>query len=319
MTIGENEGHSIAKEVISVAENGSYRTSQFLHRKGVLEMSKWMVLLGAFVLVLGLSAAYAQVEVPNFFASEITAGHPITIDGDLSDWAWVDPATIITSDDLEDVLAGAPMQPKDDWDTAIYVGWTRSENMLYTGIQVIDDIFNNDSPEASGMYLDDCVEIVLDGDHSGGSFREEGEEGVQAQQFGIHIPSVAGMTLFYHWAPDDQQWSTEPPWTEVAIGDGELPNVTYEWKMAVWDRHDPGGPGKSTRHILRPDEVIGYQIQIDDVDENPEVADVQPGTGGFASSDSWTDATNISTFTLMPGEEVAVGASSWGAIKALWR
>ena len=72
----------------------------------------WILLVVAFVISL-VGSVSAFEGFPTWYASEITAANPITIDASLADWSWVDPATIITSDDLQDCLGGE-LPPKPD-------------------------------------------------------------------------------------------------------------------------------------------------------------------------------------------------------------
>ena len=281
-------------------------------------MKKWLLLGAVLAFAVGMTGvAWGHVGM-DWFAVEVTPGQ-ITIDADLSDWAWVDDAYIITSDDLPDVLGGE-MPPKDDWDCALYSGWSRPpDNMLYFGVHIVDDMWNNDTPDPGNSYKDDCVEMIVDADHSGGNFREGDVHGITAQQYAFHIPGAGGTPVIYQWAQDEQQWSTLEPWWYWAYDDSDLPNATYEWKMALWDRHDPAGADASQRHMNAPDQMIGFQIQFDDVDAEPDTRDHQPGTGGTESGSSWTDATVISGLILVPGEGTAVEASSWGTVKATFR
>ena len=279
----------------------------------------WVLLVGACVIGL-VGNVFAYEGFPTFYLNEITEATPITIDAELSDWTWVDPTTIITSDDLQDILGG-DLPPKDDWDCVVYGGWSSIDNMLYLGVKITDDEWNNDTPDEGNSYKDDCVELIIDADNQGGNYREIDPDGQSAQQLAFHIPGPAGTATIYHWAPEEMQWICSEPWFVHAYDDANVPDeVIYEWKMAIWDRVDPAGPDASDRHICTADETIGFQLQFDDVDAEPDTRDHQPGTGTSESGASWTDASVISNFVLLPvGGEVAVDASSWGSIKALMK
>lgn len=277
----------------------------------------WILLVVAFVISL-VGSVSAFEGFPTWYASEITAANPITIDASLADWSWVDPATIITSDDLQDCLGGE-LPPKDDFDCVLYVGWSRSENMIYVGTQVMDDIFNNDCPEPGQAYMDDNLEIIIDANNDGGNYRGV-PVGGPAQQTAFHIPGAGGFQAYYHWAPEEMQWITHEPWAILAYDDSNVPDVyIYEIKIAIWDNVDPTGPDNSERHICTADETIGFQLQYDEVDAEPDTRDHQPCTGTTESGASWNDASVISNFVLLPSPDVAVQASSWGSVKALMK
>ena len=91
---------------------------------------KKLAVFAVFTFILGIGGlAWGHVGL-TWYAAEITSANPIAIDGDLSDWAWIDEEVyVLTGDDLMETLGG-DMPSKDDWDAAIYPGWSRSENIF---------------------------------------------------------------------------------------------------------------------------------------------------------------------------------------------
>ncbi|MCK5381057.1 MAG: hypothetical protein KAJ81_06275, partial [Candidatus Latescibacteria bacterium] len=180
-----------------------------------------LLLIGAFVISLAGSVS-ASETFPTWYLNEILQSNPITIDADLSDWHWVDPSTIITSDDILDRWGGE-MPPKDDWDCVLYGGWSASENMIYFGAKVMDDIFNNDCPEPGQAYMDDGIEILVDADNSGGDDRGD-PCGSSLQQLSFHIPGSGHTPVTYHWAPEEMQWIVQEPYMVAAYDDSNVPD-----------------------------------------------------------------------------------------------
>jgi hypothetical protein len=221
---------------------------------------KKLAVFAVFGFILGIvGLAWGHVGL-TWYSAEVTSATPIAIDGDLSDWAWIDEGVyVLTGDDLMETLGG-DMPAKDDWDCALYPGWSRSENMLYFGIRVMDDVFYNGAPDV--RHMNDCVEVLVDADNSGGPWLKP-VWGEQAQQYTFFIPPSDDVEAFSAYDVS-HEWAMQPPWVVCAYDDSDLPNATYEWKMAIWDRIDPeGGAGASTPHILAPDQTIGFTIQID--------------------------------------------------------
>ena len=278
----------------------------------------WILLIGAFMISLAGSVS-AHEGLPTWYIDEITAENPITIDADLSDWYWVNPATIITSDDILDRWGGE-LPPKDDWDCVLYGGWSASENMIYFGARVMDDIFNNDWVDAAQAYMDDSIEILVDADNSGGSPLDM-PIGSSFQQLSFHIPGSGHTPVTYHWAPEEMQWIVQEPYMVAAYDDSNVPDVAiYEWKMAIWDRVDPAGEASSDRHICTANETISLEIRFDEVDGDTDTCDHQPGTGITEGESSWGGNILISNFVLLPAPKFdAVETSSWGSVKALMR
>ncbi len=285
-----------------------------------------ILLVGAFVISL-VGGVSAYEGFPTWYLNEITAANPITIDGSLADWAWVDPSTIITSDDLQDML-GEEKPTKDDWDCELIGGWSASENMIYFGAKVLDDIFNNDCPYSGATWNDDSVHIVVDANNDGGNYRDE-VNGGPAQMLSFHIPNSRLTQVTYHFTPEEEmQWIVQEPLMVTAYDDSNVPNVAiYEWKMAIWDRVDPTGAENSERHICSANETIGLQIEFNDVDDEFDQRDNWLGTGTGLSGSSWRDASVISNFVLLPAlnpgierwsveeDHTAVRAVEWGWLK----
>jgi len=276
-------------------------------------MKKVMILLAAVGVLAGLSSVcWAHVPEGKIWKAVYIPNNRIpTIDGDLSDWLWVDPSFIITADDMEDVLGSDTRPDSTDWYVRLYVGWNDSTNMVYWAADVTDDIHEADTPDDRHRYLDDSVELDIDADHSGGNYRNTEPGGQQAQQLGFHPDPPLGIRMAYHWAypgteaeQEQMQWIFQSPYCEVASNLDSLPNYIMEGKLAIWDRVDPAGPGASDRHTLTTGEIMGFTMCFNDVDtpgQDEHVRDHQLGLQGPEGYNCWFDADGFSDLHLSTG------------------
>ena len=150
-------------------------------------MKRVAVLVGMVVLVALCGASWAHVPEGKIWQAVYIPNDRIpTIDGDLSDWSWVEPSFIITADEMEDVLGSGTRPDSTDWYVRLYVGWNDLTNMLYWATDVTDDIHDADTEDDGNRYKDDHICMGIDADHSGGDYRNSEPGGQQAQQLGFH-------------------------------------------------------------------------------------------------------------------------------------
>ena len=264
------------------------------------------------------------------------------IDGDLSDWGWVPERYIIRTEQMEDALGGEMPGP-DDLDCRIIVGWNGKTNLLYIAVSVKDDIHNADSSEPLEQYKDDGIEIYIDANHNGS--QRDDWWGIESQDFGFSVPREEGE--FVQWCKcynPVNYWPVEKPYCHHAYRmDG--PNVDYEVALALWDRlyGDDEGPQASIRHQLASEQIIGMDILVNDVDEDPEIRDCQLTTGveiigpyktipkQFAEYSrlaarispninlAWGIAGCLSDFIVDKPAETTVEEISWGLLKQMFK
>ncbi len=89
------------------------------------------------ILVAGSAFAQEPTEVPLFFAVGIPAGALPTIDGDHSDWGWVDKSFEVTIDDMNPLTGGA--DDADDLFVDLMIGWSDANNRVSAAIHVHDN------------------------------------------------------------------------------------------------------------------------------------------------------------------------------------
>ena len=255
----------------------------------------------------------------------------IVLDGKGNDWEAFYPEEFILTPELLIDTAGGEMPSPDDFDCALYLGYTvPPDNMFYVYASVTDDLWNSDEADNGNSYKDDCMEIEWDADNSGGNYRETDPQCIEGQQYGVHmregmapgdyVYSQSGLSPTWLWGPDDLQWSAQPPYMEfqwtAPVG---TENVTYayEVKMAAWDMLATDA-ASAVRHVFAEDQTVGLNVNFDEVDAVPDTRDNQIGQYG----DAWTDADLMADFItvgLVEGPSVAVESSSWGEVKASLR
>ena len=84
------------------------------------------VLLFLSVLVAGSAFAQEPAEFTSFLCRGNLAGALPTIDGDHSDWAWVDKSFEVTIDDMNPLTGGA--DDADDLFVDLMIGWSDANN-----------------------------------------------------------------------------------------------------------------------------------------------------------------------------------------------
>ncbi len=276
-----------------------------------------VLVLGTSGVAFGYSGVGLTIDCPH-----IPAGTTITIDGDLSDWAWAADYQYSKADTW---CISGDEETDEDIDFVFNIAWSDDENMIYGASAVTDDIYNADQDNWSGGHEDDNFEILVDGDNSGGKFQYgDNPDYSNAQQ--IYVNPVFGLYCYGAGAHDDLAYLMGAP-NEGAIGDqpesGDLDvSYTYEFKMLIYDGlgDDIASPADDVVHDLAEGDVIGFTLQWDDADETVKeetgliTRDCQYSTTD--NGNSWTDASAFSNAVLGPKE--AVSPATWGSVKALF-
>jgi hypothetical protein len=303
-------------------------------------MRNTFVILIVCALVGGLAGmVYGQVG-PDLFLPYVDPGR-VTMDGLGTEWE--DPTFypqdfMVPRDGLGGEVLGGEMPPVDDWDCILYLGWSAPpDNMVYGYARISDDILQDDAVRNGDATNDDMMELVVDGDNSGGDFREGWALKIEtAYQLGVRMtetplpPGPAthddnNNTVFVYSSEADVAWITAPEFFTAALDYPEgRENVTYayEWKMALWDVCG-ASPEESQRHMNQLGDVFGLALQWDDSDGDLTTRDHQPGTNGPEGRQAWTDADFINDAYLVENPlydvntvTTAVEPTAWGAVKA---
>ncbi|NKB69607.1 MAG: hypothetical protein GKR89_21260 [Candidatus Latescibacteria bacterium] len=298
------------------------------------------LLMAALVVAMatGASAHIGGLVFPLFELP--TVDLPDLNDSTLEDWEDVLPGASLDHNDFAplNVSDGAGIDPA-DLAYRTFMAWNSSDQRVYFAIERVDDVYVNtyEGGDLTGLWRFDSIEIMLDGDHSGGSYNGAGlgedlsdEErklltNFQGQQYVAIAESPDGRILGYQG--NGQGWATLPPWTDAGgFSEGESPNTSViELALTAWDEHNWQGPELSRRSNLVGGNFIGFQISVPDFDTE---AGAYHGFHTLSGQpNTWREADNFVDGELVPcdtgdcGAEPdalpsAVEANSWGLIKA---
>jgi hypothetical protein len=255
-----------------------------------------------------------------------------TLDANLSDWeATVDPALWFTTEMLgvNDWWNNGAVYDLNNLAFRFALGWAEDTNRLYLGAEVRDNLYINEFSQRE-TYQSDCIEWMIDADHSGGPFAclglpEEEEKRWRESQAQQVIINPAGWINIGQSAADP--WVSVPPYMDMEInlvGSHKAGPVTftYEAYATPWDDLNPAGPTESVEHSLEAGQIIHMQVNIADFDSfNDEGRALywsyeNLGPGGGVST--WNNADNQVDFLLTEPTKTAVKKDSWGEIKAMF-
>ena len=249
------------------------------------------------------------------------------IDGDASDWAIVPDSYAIGLDQFVD--DGKPNRVRDpqNLDVKIRVGWVKGLNRLYVLYEAYDDYWDFADP---GLH-NDTLEIIIDGDASGGPLIPPGAnarfnagkvgapaatrdarisatdahwaiQGAHAQNYHVFTPAV-GKDWCMAW--NAATWTKEFPWANAKsrfdFKPGESGKLTLEFWITPFDYAGPEGPQRAVESVLRENKIIGLSFIVIDYD------DVKArGNNGFwtlaRQRTSFGHASELCAFQLMPLE-----------------
>lgn len=255
------------------------------------------------------------------------------IDGDLTDWKVVGDSYTILTGQFHDLVAEAEASDSDDFAVRLMVGWNKAENRLYIAAQVRDDIHQIDRPAgsaATAIFRDDAMELFIDADHSGGQFanftelsQEEGlrRNGAEANHFVLAGPPP-DEDFFVNFSAAAWYALADGPYTGAAVEFvgvlGREGVTNYEVMLVPFDRIDIDAAFQSEEHLLREGEVLGFNVEFNDLDEHSELFDAKWSLSGQYNSYRFAD--RFTDLILMPLEgtfqETAVESRSWGQLKA---
>ena len=268
--------------------------------------------------------AYRAFQFPDYLVP--------TIDGDLRDWEVVGDSYVILTGQFHDLVAETEASDSDDFAVRLMVGWNKAENRLYIAAQVRDDIHQIDRPagSASVIFRDDAMELFIDADHSGGQFanftelsHEEGlqRNGAEANHFVLAGPPpdeyffVNFSAAVWYALPDGPYTRAAVKFVGVLGGEGV---TNYEVMLVPFDRVDINAVFQSEEHLLREGEMLGFNVEFNDLDMHSEFFDAKWSLSGQHNSYRFSD--RFTDLILMPLEgtfqETAMESKSWGWLKA---
>ena len=263
-------------------------------------------------------------------AVHLEDGRTPIVDGEFDDWE--DIAPVLQMADFDDLVAGADIDAL-DFDLQVWIGWNDTENRLYLAVEVTDDIHQVDRPKGSAttrIFQDDDLEVFVDADHSGGQYADFSDlspdeqlarNGTEANHFVLAGPHEDGED-FVNFSAAGWYALRDGPYTQADLRFEGTPGgvgvTRYEMSLVLFDRVNVTADFLSSRHDLRPGEVIGFNLELNDFDSHSELFDAKwslsGGFNAFRLSERFTDL-----WLEPPVTATAVQDVSWGRIKASFR
>ena len=295
-----------------------------------------ILLLGVMLVTIGSVWAQEPEEVPLFFAVGIPSNALPTVDGDHSDWGWVDKSFEVTIDDMNPLTGGA--DDADDLFIDIIIGWSDANNSVMARIHVHDDALVVDKNPAC-TFRDDNCEVHFDPDNQGGGpYSAPADQDLQpAFQMCLSFSEQFARVQMYNGALGNfEQDALDFWWTHSGdfvqaghVNTGQ--EYYYEFSAQLFDPISiSGGPDASTQFVLAAEQTIGMSISVDDADPGVNAngilgeEDTECCPDGFfwqaqfSMAEQFMNTGGMPDIFLTPIEAVtAVEATSWGQLKAL--
>lgn len=288
------------------------------------------------VLVASSAVAQEPAEVPLFFAVGIPAGNLPTIDGDNSDWAWVDRSFEVTIDDMNPLVGGA--DDADDLFVDLVVGWSDTDNRVRAMVHVHDNELVVDKNPAC-TFRDDNCEVHFDPDNGGGGpYSAPNDQDLQpAYQMCLSFSEQFPRVQMYNGALGNfEQDALDFWWTHsgdfVSAGHvNQGQEYYYEFSAELFDPISmSGGPDASSRFTLAAEQTIGMSISVDDADlglnangNDPMAEDCCPDgfywQGQYSMAEQFMNTGGMPDIFLTPIADAgtAVESSSWAQVKKI--
>jgi len=235
-------------------------------------------------LALGAAPPASALPCGEFKIYQFAADAIPRIDGDPDDWRAVGEAYTIRTDRLAaDDGSGRRLAPG-NLSISLKVGWVKGENRLYFLYEADDDYWDFADP---GLR-NDILELVVDGDRSGGPLiaRFHPERGspapgglsdrdawfdfqnIHAQNYHIFTPAK-DKDWAMAWGPQ-AAWIKRLPWSNVAyryaFKPGQAGHLVMEFWLTPFDYAAPEGPERSVPTRLGENDVIAMAFAVIDRD-----------------------------------------------------
>jgi hypothetical protein len=278
-------------------------------------------------------------EVPLFFAVGVPDANVPTIDGDNSDWAWVDRSFEVTIEDMNALTGSA--DDADDLFIDLILGWNDNSNRIMAMIHVHDnDLIVDKNPNCT--FRDDNCEVHFDPDNQGGGpYSAPADQDLQPAyqmclSFSEQFPRVQmynGALANFEQSAFDFWWTHSGDFVNAnMVNEGE--EYFYEFSAEMFDPLSiSGGPDASTRWNLAAEQTIGMSVSVDDADLGINANGV-PGEedlcdGGcpegffwqaqFSMAEQFMNTGGMPDIFLTASDQTAVESNSWGRIKAIMK
>ena len=201
------------------------------------------------------------------------------IDGETNDWDMVPESYVIGTSQLVDDNGKHLVTDASTPKIRVKVGWVRGLNRLYFLYEADDDYWDFSQPDLHN----DTLELVIDGDLSGGPFIERfsplreqlGQwpayfqmQSVHAQNYHIFTPAKDKDWCML-WG--SQQWLKYLPYANAAqkysFQPGEPGHYVLEFWVTPFDFASPEGPAHSVETKLTENKLLGMSFALIDYDD----------------------------------------------------
>jgi hypothetical protein len=216
-----------------------------------LAMNKFFVILSLLILTTIIVAAQTQKDTIYTYYSKA----PVVIDGSDADACW----SKADWHPIEQVWLGNAMTDG-DFAGKFKVAWDK--NYLYVLVEVIDDSLSDDHKNPTDNYWnDDCVEIFIDEDRSGGIHQNNNSA------FAYHC------SIFYDVIDGaGTNGATINCRNNITMVMDTIKEKTYRWEFAVkmFNKNFTYSNPDPSRVYLTPNKLLGFSIAYCDNDETME-------------------------------------------------
>ena len=273
------------------------------------------------------------VELTDLYVAEIDV-----TDGSVEDWENIVGEPTLTPLDFAQTF-GDSYDPS-DMDFRIWLGWHDATDRIFFAMERVDDEYVNDFDREDEslrimIFHDSSVSFAVDGDHSGGAqvSEESSEDWLQdvrqAQVFhalGEVFDGGSQVQLSPHSHHVSSDWFSQPPFAHgggAVVGGSPIFSVT-EFYVTPFDRFVSTGPEDSEVSDLFGGKIIGFNIEIWDVDDRSQQTIhllAAPPSNEFYTSQLRMSADDFADGVLMTPDGLSsdnspVESDSWARIKA---
>ena len=255
---------------------------------------KTLLLIGLFAFQ-GLCFTKLLAQKDKYYAP-FTSIAPV-VDGINTDVCWESAAW----ETFKYELFGNPFPSATDFSGKFKVVW--DETQIYILVEIVDDILNSDNPPLSDYWKDDCLEVFIDEDHSGGRHEVASWISGECDQcaynaFAYHTDAVTFDAV--DLGSDGQPHTFNNNCKAVVKKDG----TNYTWEFAI----KQFGPefslsGSNSSKILSVGKTLGFCMAYCDNDAKSDERENFIGTQKGAA-DAWINADLF-------GELVLLSCNAW--------
>ena len=304
----------------------------------MIPRSLTVLALFAFAVLATLQPAQSHVGDRVYPIYELTDEMVAQIDlkdGSVDEWMEREPTLTLLDFGLFQNVSDISQLDLGDLDFRIWLGWTRSPSRIYVAAIMADDVYENDylgpDPSELSMLSNDSVALLIDADHSGGSYRTIDQPGADAErileasnvQWYDALSEAPGNGNLEIRSIDKRGWPVRPPFGDGGGSvQGENPVFwVTEFYVTPFAHFEYEDQQASATYELVPGEIIGFQLWVLDFDSAGDEHFAHyalPFDQEFGSTSFWKADWFVDGLLVGIQDESVVRADSWARIKALF-